>query len=424
VVIAAAVQCWPLAAVVAEEAPASDSERAVKLGQEGFERFTHGRWAEALASFELAERLRHSPVFVLYIARSRHRLGALVAARDAYRQLAGERIDEEAPKAWHSAVADGKREYLTLEARIPRLMVIVRGTAAATTITVDGKPLARAASAALDPGVHHVVAKNAQGTRETWVELREGGGVKRVVMQFGIAPPPTAVPAEEGAWAAELSLGMPIAPTLGGVTSGGCDDGCDRSVALGFDGRVVGTYEFPFGLGMGIYLGGETLGQSRRGRAALVAPVGRPDNQGTIDDDVRISGANLGGVLGITFGDRVVGQFRLGTGFLIGSVASRRTADFVSSSSLAYAVGPVTSAGGVVFWVIEPQARAGIHITDALMLSAGIAATILYPFTQPTWDQLDPFAAGDDGLARFEAEPLIGRWIVAAKPTLAAQLRF
>lgn len=93
---------------------------AVVSGQRGLEAFRNGEWGAAYSRFHEAETLAHSPVFLLYMARARARLGAAAEALDLYARVIREPLDQHTPDSWRSAVDQGKREAAELRAKMLR----------------------------------------------------------------------------------------------------------------------------------------------------------------------------------------------------------------------------------------------------------------------------------------------------------------
>jgi hypothetical protein len=150
-----------------EPTPAA-REQAIELGKQARELYDQGRWDDAYDRFSRAESLVHSPVFVLYLARSSRNAQRLIEARAAYRRLVSERIPATAPEPWREAQADAVTELAEVERRIPALRITVQtsqGLAAPdAAVSLDGRavdPTARVAPLEVDPGPHHVVASRA-----------------------------------------------------------------------------------------------------------------------------------------------------------------------------------------------------------------------------------------------------------------------
>ncbi len=133
--------------------PASDGRSALTLGHEAIGLYNKGSWAEARAKFEEAERLTHSPVFVLYLARCARNAGDLAAAREAYRQLVKEVVPKDAPAPWAAAVESGKQELPELERRIAETGSAPTASAPSPSSTASTAPAGTAApSSSAAPG--------------------------------------------------------------------------------------------------------------------------------------------------------------------------------------------------------------------------------------------------------------------------------
>lgn len=94
---------------------ASEPDSALVWGHRGLREFGRGEYRGALASFERAEELQHSPVFLLYMARAHQKLGNLVEAKSLYRRVIDDPEAEQGPPAWQQAVRDARSELNGLE---------------------------------------------------------------------------------------------------------------------------------------------------------------------------------------------------------------------------------------------------------------------------------------------------------------------
>jgi len=158
----------------------SDRAQAIELGHLGVELYNSRRFVEAYERFERADKLVHSPVFVLYMARCRRNLGELLRARALYRSVVAESVPKDAKVQWRKAVEEGRLELPELEKLIPSVRIILTG------VSPKGPPLRvwldrvrvsqakLAAPISLNPGTHHVVAQ--RGTEPAvhrWVRLEQ-----------------------------------------------------------------------------------------------------------------------------------------------------------------------------------------------------------------------------------------------------------
>lgn len=177
----------------------SDQERAAAraAANQGGDAFDAGRYEDALALFQNAERLVHALPHLLYIARSSEKLGKLVEAREAYLKIQRERLKPTDPEAFREAQAAADRELAALEPRLASVTVKLAGASAQeASVTVDGQPL----SAALvglptptNPGEHVFEARAAGKLAASQrVALAEGG---KQVVTLTLEPDPNAAPA-------------------------------------------------------------------------------------------------------------------------------------------------------------------------------------------------------------------------------------
>ncbi len=182
---AATLACTVPVSSIAAAQGGDPSKLALAAGYEADRLFAAGKWTEAYEKFKEADRLAHSPVFVLYMARARRNEGKLVEASEIYATVANEKVDAKAPKPFLSAVKDAAAELEELRARIPAARVEVKGAGARDLlVTIDGKPARPGARILLDPGPHDFVAKSKQRRVDKTVSLSEGGSETVVELAF------------------------------------------------------------------------------------------------------------------------------------------------------------------------------------------------------------------------------------------------
>ncbi len=187
---------WFTPLVARAQSPAE--ERAVQLGHEALALYEAGDCPNATARFEEADRLVHSPVFLLYVGRCRQKSGQLVAARDTYQQIVAEALPDTAPEPWRKAHADAAAELLALNVHIPALSIVVRAPRLDdVTVRIDGEvvPIASLGRPVpMNPGVHKVSAERAGEPRiDREIQLVEDR-VEAIELSFGgPAPAPTYV---------------------------------------------------------------------------------------------------------------------------------------------------------------------------------------------------------------------------------------
>jgi tetratricopeptide (TPR) repeat protein len=176
----------------------SDSARAIELGHDGVTLYEQGKWNEALERFRAAEALYHSPVFVLYTARSLRNAGRLLEAREALKRLVGEKLDSSAPELWRKAQNDGREELKALETNISSVIITLDNGSPQTRTTIDDRPVTAGVVIELDPGTHRAIAVDAADTKSVTFTLAPGTRRQRVAIQLtpSQSPPPGATGSE------------------------------------------------------------------------------------------------------------------------------------------------------------------------------------------------------------------------------------
>ncbi len=107
----------------------SDTEKkaaARAAYQEGVKLQDDGKFADALARFESAEKLFDAPTHLLHIAECQALTGRLVEASETYETLTHKTLPAGSPDAFTQAQQQGQAELPALRARIPSLRVTVK----------------------------------------------------------------------------------------------------------------------------------------------------------------------------------------------------------------------------------------------------------------------------------------------------------
>jgi tetratricopeptide (TPR) repeat protein len=162
------------AATAQPEPSASGLKMAQDLVEEGRVLGQQGKWSDALERFRKAASVspKTTPQLAFYVGYAEERVGKLVAADVDLR-----RAIELAHAAGNEQVAKAARAELPdLEARTPALTIVVNGTAAPVSLTIDGGALGVAALGSpvpLDPGDHTIVVRFAAGPVSKEVSLVE-----------------------------------------------------------------------------------------------------------------------------------------------------------------------------------------------------------------------------------------------------------
>lgn len=183
-----AVALWalssPARAQPADPAP-NAADLAIQKGRSGVELYQRGEWEKALSLFREADALYHSPVLVLYAARSQRNLGNLMEANSLYQAVTKEAMGETAPTTWRQAQIDGAAELTALQAEIPRVTVVVEGRTRATRATIDGSAIPPGVPTEWNPGEHRIVVVDGERTLSKTVTLWRGE-VQRVPFDLAV----------------------------------------------------------------------------------------------------------------------------------------------------------------------------------------------------------------------------------------------
>jgi hypothetical protein len=169
----------------------SRQEAARAAGGEGLKLFTAGKWPEAFEKFQRAEREFHAVTLVLYMAHCQRMRGKLVDARSLYQQVAAEAIGRDAPTQFLTAQSQARTELERLRARIPHLILTLKGAPAdRVRVTLDGAlvPVSEGASLDLDPGKHELVATVEHAAPIHRTITLSDGATARVELAFAVEP--------------------------------------------------------------------------------------------------------------------------------------------------------------------------------------------------------------------------------------------
>ncbi len=136
-------------------------QEAKGLADRGYALFKQGDYAQAVALFEQAERLSHSPVILSFIAQSFESLGELIEAQQQYARIINEDLDETASEDFREAQRRARRQLPLLVRRIPRLVLRVTGVREDDLeIELDGHTMPSSQLdrlIAINPGRHRLV---------------------------------------------------------------------------------------------------------------------------------------------------------------------------------------------------------------------------------------------------------------------------
>ncbi len=162
---------------------------AADAANKAVDAFRDGKYEDAIAGFQKADKAFHALKFVLYIARAQAKLGKLLAAKSTYEALIQEQLPAYAPPEFFTAQTDAKKELADLGPRIPTLSI--QAHAGVSNVTLDGQPVAPGPPLAVDPG-DHTIAGVAPDNRviSKKVTLQEREAKVETLEPPPVAPPP------------------------------------------------------------------------------------------------------------------------------------------------------------------------------------------------------------------------------------------
>jgi hypothetical protein len=244
--------------------PATDKEVARDLAERGFELLEQGEAEKAIVSFRMAERRVHSPVHQLFIARAEVRLGRLVEALQTYEGIAVEKIPANAPKPFHDAQEDARKELEALKDRTPSVKIVLAGPAAAQArVTLDGaelKPSEVGVARRVNPGKHTIIV-NAPDTAEIEKTLTLAEGAYVQTVELTLEPTGVSIPAVVAFSLGGVGL---VVGTATGVAYLGQKTSSPALGAISLAGFITG--------GVGIVTGTLVVALSSSGSSASPAP--------------------------------------------------------------------------------------------------------------------------------------------------------
>lgn len=163
----AATLAVPASLAEAAEPTAADRETARHLMKLGDEKLAAKDYKAALRSYESAHAIMNVPTTGLAVAKARAGLGELVEARDLLLELVRMPRVEGEPEAFDQARSEAASLAKALEARIPSLVIGVKGppTDAKVEVTIDGHVVpvvGMSTTRRVNPGAH-VVSASSEG---------------------------------------------------------------------------------------------------------------------------------------------------------------------------------------------------------------------------------------------------------------------
>lgn len=221
----------------------------------------------------------------------------------------------------------------------------------------------------------------------------------------------------------EVAPSFPLALALGGEVA----DSGSASFPLGFVGRGHVGYELPSGVGFGIDAGYLYLARSIDDRETVIRPVGKPEARGTANDKVSLKGLLVGASAQLhrnTFGEKFPLLLRLGIGAFIANANDRRSGDFTPAGAPPISVATTRTSADLAYLYVAPEARVGYRLADRVEISFGVEVMIMVGLSNARWDTANGVVLGNQGLAGYDNQTLVGSTLFLVNPGLAARFDF
>jgi hypothetical protein len=246
---------------------------------------------------------------------------------------------------------------LTLVAEELDAALRVDPTPPGATVVIDSVPVGHGVWVGWLKSGSHRVEVGSEGflpvTRQ--VQLQRGG--REIVAVQLDRDPNSALWKKPSRWVIEVTAAGAVVPSFGGV-AGACTGSCSTSVGAGALGFFHAGYQLGSGVGFGVAAGYLFAAQSVTGRATQLVPYSSngqpPPQQGTADDQLRLS-AFLGGLsVFYHLGDKVPVLFRLGAGAMVGQVRDQRSGTFTAANGASYHAYPVVDFERATYFYLDP----------------------------------------------------------------------
>jgi hypothetical protein len=221
----------------------------------------------------------------------------------------------------------------------------------------------------------------------------------------------------------ELAPSFPLALVLGGdVSSGG-----KASFPLGFAARAHAGYELPSGVGFGLDAGYMYIAQTVDDRDTVIHPVGKAEAAGRASDKLSLKGLLVGASAQLrrpTFGEKLPLTLRVGLGAFLANANDRRSGEFTPAGGAPTAVATARTSVDVPYVYVAPEARIGYRVGEHIELSAGVTVMVMVALKPARWDTRQGVVLGNQGLAGYDNQTLLGGTLLLVSPGVGARFDF
>lgn len=192
----------------------------------------------------------------------------------------------------------------------------------------------------------------------------------------------------------DVTSGFTVFPSLGGALSDGCSAApCSQLVGLGAMGIASLTYELGSGIGVGVSGGSLFVQQRTSGRTSTFTPNGLDPSVGKVDDDVRLTGWMVGGLISYRF-ESIPVFLRLGLGINFATLRDERAGSFTAGDGGTVTPDRVADFVDGYFAYLMPEVRVARKFGERWEVGLFVQALALFPVPQPPRFQSTKHEAG------------------------------
>jgi hypothetical protein len=317
---------------------------------------------------------------------------------------------------------------LTLVAEELDAAIRIEPTPPGASVVIDSVPVGHGVWIGWLKSGPHKVEVGSEGFLPTTRDVTLQRGGREIVNVQLDRDPNSALWKKPSRWTFEINGGVPLVPSFGGSIASGCTGSCSTSLGVGAIGLFHAGYQLGSGLGFGLAAGYFLGSQSVNGRATQLVPNNRngtpPPQQGTADDQLRLSAFMGGASVFYHLGDKVPVLFRLGVGALAGQLRDQRQGTFAAESGSTYQALPTVDFEKASYLYFDPEIRVGIRLGEHVDLSLGAQVLLFLALSQPKWSPGIQIGAGADGIGNYASQPTMGQFLFAIAPSASVRYDF
>jgi len=234
----------------------------------------------------------------------------------------------------------------------------------------------------------------------------------------------------------DARAGLLLAPSLAGDLNG------SKSLGLGAMFTLSGGYRLGSGIGAAVDASYITLSQKITGSAQRVTSTGIGEQNGTSDDQLKVSGPAVGLSAALSRGEKVVFGGRLGVGVFFAAWSDARSnGQFVTPppgpqralGNTPYSAPDITEKGTAPYVYIAPEVNIGYRFSPHFVATVGADFLLLIAMKSSSFPDTKTFLGGtcpvsptNDclGQTRYVSSSVLGSFIPVISPTVDLRFEF